>query len=108
VVEEVGALAVGAAPHAAPQALDRIKGGRGHEQVDMRMEVQTPRMRVQHRHRAGAALELAVVVAEGVQRGPGALHQHGVDHALMLPGHAAQFSGQGKGDQEIVARHQSP
>ena len=34
-----------------------------------------------------------------------ALHQLGVEQALMLPGQRAQFSGQGEGDQEIAARH---
>ena len=74
--------------------------------MHMRVKRQLARMRVQHRHRARAALELPVVLAEGAQRLPGALHHPVIHRALAPPGQAAQFRRQGEGDQEIAARHQ--
>ena len=73
--------------------------------MHMGMEIEPAGMRMQHRHRAGAALQLLVVLAESAQRLPSALHQLGVEQALMLPGQRAQFRGQGERDQEIAARH---
>ncbi len=43
------------------------------------------------------------VVAEGVERVPGALHQQRIDLALVAPGQAAQF---GRQRDEVGGRHQ--
>ena len=74
--------------------------------MHMGMEIEPAGMRMQHRHRAGAALQLLVVLAQSAQRLPSALHQLGVEQALMLPGQRAQLRRQGERDQEIAARHQ--
>ena len=61
-------------------------------------------MGVQHAHRTGLALELAVVAAELGQGVPGTLHQQTIDRLLMAPGQATQFLRQREGDQEVGAR----
>ena len=70
------------------------------------MEVQAPAVGVQHAHRAGCGAQLGVVVAEGVERVPGALHQQRIDPALVAPGQAAQLGRQREGDHEVGGRHQ--
>ena len=47
-----------------------------------------------------------MVLAEGAQGLPGAIHQQVIDDALMLPGQRPEFGGQGEGHQEVVAGHQ--
>ena len=47
-----------------------------------------------------------MVLAEGAQGLPGAIHQQVEGDALMLPGNGPEFGGQGEGHQEVVAGHQ--
>src|SRR5699024_9818177 len=60
---------------------------------------------MEHRDGAGGALELAVVLAERLQRLPTALHQCIVDEALVVPGQGSELGGQGKRDQEVLPRY---
>nr|WP_242469715.1 hypothetical protein [Rhabdochromatium marinum] len=53
-IEEIAALAA----FGAPQFPVRIDGGGRHHQMDMGMEVEAARMRMEHRNRPGLALEL--------------------------------------------------
>jgi len=72
----------------------------------MRMKIEPSIVGVQHAHRAGGCAQLGVVVAEGVERVPGALQQQRVHHPLVVPGQAAQLGGQREGDHEVGGRHQ--
>lgn len=68
----------------------------------MRMVIQATIVRMQHTGSTGHALQLFVVVTELFQRGPTALHQLIINHALMPPGQRSQFGGQGKGQHKIT------
>ena len=48
-----------------------------------------------------------MVLTEGAQGLPSAVHQGGVDDALVLPGQWPEFGGQGEGNHEVVAWHQT-
>lgn len=74
--------------------------------MHMRVEIEPSRMRVQHRYCTRATCQLPVVLAERAQCVPGAVHQSGVEQALMLPNQRAQLGGQGERDQEVAPRHQ--
>jgi len=88
-----------------PAPASCIQARAGHDQMHMRMQVEPARVGVQHRHRPGLALELAVVAAEGLHRCPGGGEEGAVD-ALRVPcGQCSQLSGQGEGEQEILGRH---
>jgi hypothetical protein len=65
-------------------------------------------MGVQHRHSAGAALQLFVVPAEGAHRFPRAFKQQRVQRALVPPGQFPELRRQGEGQHEIVAQHLQP
>lgn len=95
VAEEIAALR-------APASAPRIQARAGHDQMHVWMQVEPARVGVQHRHRPGLALELAVVAAEGLHRAPGGGEESAVD-ALRVPcGQCTQLSGQGEGEQEIL------
>ena len=69
----------------------------------MRMKVETACVRMQYRHSARCALQLFVVLTEGVDGVPRTLRQKAIDHLLILPRQCPPFLRQGEGDHEIVA-----
>ena len=73
--------------------------------MHMRVVVQPARVGVQHCHRASAALELPVVVAESVKRLPGAFQQQAMQRALVVPDQVPELLGQGEDDEEIRPRN---
>ena len=75
-----------------------------HDERDMRVIIKSARVGVQHRDRAGRALQLSVVLGEGLHRLPARLQEQVVDHALMRPGQRPEFGGQGEGQQEVLGR----
>jgi len=76
----------------------------GHRQMQVRVVIEAARMGVQHAHRAGPAMQLFVVLAEGADRRPGAFEQQCIEEALMAPGQIPEFRRYGEGEQEIVGR----
>jgi len=73
--------------------------------MDMRVQVKSARVGMQHRYRPGFALELPVVAAEGLHRRPGGSEQRRIDGARLPESQRPQFAGQGEGQQEILGWH---
>jgi hypothetical protein len=107
-VAEQIAVPFDAARLGTPPPLVPIERRCRHHQMHVRVVLQTARMGVQHRHRAGTALQLLVVLAESAYRFPGAFKQQGIQRALMPPGQLPELRRQGEGKHEIVAWHLAP
>ena len=101
-IEQITMLAF--ASFGSPKSFRGIDRGGREDHMDMGMVTQPPGVGVQHRCRPWRALELLVVLAEGMNRLPGASGHQGIDRSLMPPSQRSKLCRQGKGQQEIVRR----
>lgn len=102
VIEQVAAaFARRLGPPAASLGIERRSR---HRQMQVRVVIEAARVGMQHAHRAGPALQMFVVLAEGADCRPGAFEEQGVEGALMLPGQRPEFGRYGESHQEIVGR----
>ena len=102
--EQITALAF-AGPFRPPAPILAIDRRRRHHQMDMRVIIQSARVRMQHGNDAGRALKLLVVLAEGAHRLPATAHQQLIDDLLVRESQRPEFGGQGERHQEILGRH---
>jgi hypothetical protein len=72
--------------------------------MDMRMEVEAARMRVQHRDGSRCSLQLPVVLAETEHRFPGTAHQGIEDDVGVGQSEPTPFGRQRKGQEKVVGR----
>lgn len=98
VVEQVFAF------FAAPTALFTMDGAGRHHQMHVRMVVKPARVGVQYRHGPGRALQLFIVLAEGIDGFPCTPGDQVIDDFLVLPCQLAPLLRQGEADHEVVAR----
>ena len=92
-------------PLGAPLPALAVDRRRRHDQMDMRVVIQPPRVGVQHRDGTGHTLQLFVIVAEGAHRLPSAAQEQIVDDARVRPAQRPEFGGQGKGQQKVLGWH---
>ena len=78
----------------------------GHDDMQMRVVVESPAVCVQDGAEAGLALEVAVVARKALERRGGRAEQGVVDRGRLLCGEGSQPLGQGEGDHEVRHRQQ--
>jgi hypothetical protein len=74
--------------------------------MDMRVKVESARVRVQHRDSPRCALQLPVALTEAQHGFPGRAHQQGKRDVGVRGDESAEFGRQGKGQQEIFGRNE--
>ena len=104
VVEQIAALCL-APPTGSPLLLLAIDRRCRHDQMDMRVIVQFARVGVQDGDGAGRALQLLVVLTEGLHCFPGAAHEHIIDGLLVRKGKPSEFGREREGQQKVLGRH---
>ena len=96
-----------ATPLASPALLLRIDRRRGNDQMDMRVEVEAARVRVQHGDGARCALQLSVILTEAEYGFPGTAHQQVKNDVGVRRSEPAEFGRQREGQQKIVGRNEA-